>query len=226
MIKMVLLLLLLLLLSWSSLLLFLLLLPMTLIPHDSSNSELIHKKSLINKRLSVAIANCRREMHFCASAFVQLLNLAPCCYAAARKNAFRVCRSDIKILIIHASEEMTDTSSLSSISPSPSEIDELASRSRNLTKILKKNVNKADKRKSVLEVVRDKAWLLENQAKALEKQTKYIRNSLARQSCRRRLLVLAAVILSLFLIINRSIVNTLFGIFSSKNDEEDINHHH
>lgn len=109
------------------------------------------------------------------------------------------------------------TSSSPSTSPSTyqndsSDIDELDHRSRRLTNILKKNVARSEKRKTVLDVVRDKAWLLEDQVKLLEKQTANVRSTLVRQSCRRKIIVFAAVILSLILILNRSIFSGLYDI--------------
>lgn len=73
-------------------------------------------------------------------------------------------------------------------------------------------MDKAEKRKSVLNVVKDKAWLLEDQVKLLEKQTETVRKSLARQSCRRKIIVFVALVLSLFLIINKSIFSGLYEI--------------
>lgn len=107
----------------------------------------------------------------------------------------------------------TSTSSSSSVSPyhdDSSDIDELDHRSRKLTKILKKNINRTEKRRSVLDVVRDKAWLLEDQVKLLEKQTATVRSSLNRQSCLRRIIVFMALIVSVILIINRSILSGLY----------------
>lgn len=110
----------------------------------------------------------------------------------------------------------------SSSSPSSSEyddssdIDELDLRSKKLTRILKKNINKTEKRKSVLDVVKEKAWLLEDQVKLLERQTANIRGSLTKQTCRRRIVVLVTVILSLFLIINRSIFSGMYQLIENK----------
>lgn len=84
-----------------------------------------------------------------------------------------------------------------------SDIDELDHRSRKLTSLLKKNVSRAEKRKSVLDVVKDRAWLLEDQVKLLERQTATIRGSLKEKSCIRRVIVFVALILSLILIIHR-----------------------
>lgn len=86
---------------------------------------------------------------------------------------------------------------------STSDIDELDHRSKKLTSLLRKNVNRAEKRKSVLDVVRNKAWILEDQVKLLERQTANIRGSLKKKSCKRKLLVLGAVIMSLVLIIHK-----------------------
>lgn len=96
-----------------------------------------------------------------------------------------------------------------------SDLDELDYRSRKLTKILKKNAVKAEKRKSVLDIVKDRAWLLDDQVKLLEKQTANVRNSLKRQSCKRRLIVIGAVTLSVILLVNRSI---FIGIYESIED--------
>lgn len=90
-------------------------------------------------------------------------------------------------------------SSPSSYRDDSSDIDELEHRSRKLTKVLRKNIDRADKRKSVLDVVRDKAWLLEDQVKLLERQTATIRSSLNRQSNRRKLIGITAIVLSLTL---------------------------
>lgn len=81
-----------------------------------------------------------------------------------------------------------------------SEIDELEYRSRKLTDILKKNIDRAERRKTLFDVVRDRAWLLEDQVKLLEKQTKTIKSSLGRKSIRQRLLTFGAVMSSLILI--------------------------
>lgn len=91
-------------------------------------------------------------------------------------------------------------SSGSSNSSDASEIDELDYRSRKLSNFLKKNVNSAEQRKSVLDVVRSKAWLLENQVKQLEKETKKFRNSLERQPCSRRVLLLLLLLFSATLV--------------------------
>jgi hypothetical protein len=111
----------------------------------------------------------------------------------------------------------SDTSSRPSSSPSPlpspspspsssqdyddsSEIDELDYRSRKLNKLLKKNVNKAERRKRLLDVVRNRAWVLEDQVNLLERQTKSIKESLASKSLRRNLIVFTAAISSLALL--------------------------
>lgn len=99
------------------------------------------------------------------------------------------------------------TSPSPSFSPSPSssqyddssEIDELDYRSKKLNKLLKKNVNKADRRKQLLDVVRDKAWVLEDEVNLLERQTKNIKESLASKSFRRKLVLVAAIVSSLAL---------------------------
>lgn len=91
-------------------------------------------------------------------------------------------------------------SSGSSNSSDASEIDELDYRSKKLSSILKKNVNKIEQRKSILDVVRSKAWLLENQVKQLEKDTKKFRNSLEGQPCSRRVLLLLLLLFSAMLI--------------------------
>lgn len=90
-------------------------------------------------------------------------------------------------------------SSPSSQHDDSSEIDELDYRSRKLNKLLKKNVNKADKRKHLLDKVRDKAWVLEDEVNLLEKQTKEIRQSLASKSFRRRLVMFTAIVSSVVL---------------------------
>lgn len=101
-----------------------------------------------------------------------------------------------------------------------SDIDELDLRSKKLTKLLKKNINKTEKRKSVLDVVKEKAWLLEDQVKLLERQTANIRGSLTKQTCKRRIIVFITVILSLFLIINRSIFSGMYQLIENK-----LSHH-
>lgn len=88
-----------------------------------------------------------------------------------------------------------------------SDIDELDHRSRKLTSLLKKNVSRAERRKSVLDVVRDRAWLLEDQVKLLERQTATIRGSLKQRSCMRRIIVFVALILSLFVVIHRFLLS-------------------
>lgn len=92
-------------------------------------------------------------------------------------------------------------------SPSPSsqyddssEIDELDHRSRRLNRLLRKNAKKADDRKRLLDQVRDRAWVLEDEVNLLEKQTKRIRESLADRSIRRNLVVFTALISSLALL--------------------------
>lgn len=75
---------------------------------------------------------------------------------------------------------------------SSSDIDELDYRSRKLTKLLKKNADKAERRKSLLNVVRDKAYLLEDQVKLLERQT----SSDSRSWRRRAVVVMGLVSLS------------------------------
>lgn len=66
--------------------------------------------------------------------------------------------------------------------------------------MLRKNVNKADRRKDLLDVARDKAWLLEDQVKILGKQTKNVKEALQRKSFRRRLMMIGAFISSVVLI--------------------------
>lgn len=99
-----------------------------------------------------------------------------------------------------SSQSPSPSSSASSYYDDSSEIDELDYRSKKLTGILKKNLNKADKRKTLLDVVRDKAWLLEDQVKLLENQTDAIRGSLQRKSVRRRVLMFAALLTSVVLV--------------------------
>lgn len=83
-------------------------------------------------------------------------------------------------------------------------IDELDQRSRKLTSILRKNVDRAERRKNILDVVKNKAWLLEDQVKILEKQTATVKNKLNdRRSCRRIVAVCVALVLSVILIINK-----------------------
>lgn len=110
------------------------------------------------------------------------------------------------------SPSSASASSSSTYRDDSSEIDDLDHRSRRLTAILKKNVDKAEKRKSVLDVVRDKAWLLEDQVKLLERQTTAARKSLGRQSCRRKIIVLLAIFLTFIFIINKSIFTGLHGL--------------
>lgn len=104
------------------------------------------------------------------------------------------------------------SSNPSSYNDDSSDLDELDYRSRKLTKILRRNAAKAEKRRSVLDVVKDRAWLLDDQVKLLEKQTANVRNTLRKQSCKRRLIVIGAVALSVILIVNRSI---FIGIYES-----------
>lgn len=75
-------------------------------------------------------------------------------------------------------------------SDSSSDIDELDYRSRKLTKLLKKNVAKTERRKSLLDVVRDKAHLLEDQVKLLERQTSLDRS----RSWRKKVAVVVGLI--------------------------------
>lgn len=83
-------------------------------------------------------------------------------------------------------------------------IDELDYRSRKLTNLLRKNVNIAEKRKSLLDIVREKAWLLEDQAKLLNRQTE-----LRSAGCSR---LLTKIILFLSLIASSVfVVNHFFG---------------
>ena len=92
------------------------------------------------------------------------------------------------------------TTSGSSYNDDSSEIDELDNRSRELNRLLKKNINKADKRKKLLDVVRDKAWILEDQVDILEKQTKNVKQALKRKSFRRRLVMFGALVSSIVLV--------------------------
>lgn len=98
---------------------------------------------------------------------------------------------------------------------SSSSIDDLNYRSRKLTKLLKQNVNKSEKRKSVLDVVKSKAWLLEDQVKLLENQTSNIRSGLRRQSCLRKLVVYGLLVLAFILAINSSIFGWLYNAIDS-----------
>lgn len=68
------------------------------------------------------------------------------------------------------------------------DIDELDRRSRKLTKLLKKNINRAVKRINILDNVRDKAWLLEDEADLLENQGHSLRNRLKRRSMKRKVI--------------------------------------
>ena len=49
-----------------------------------------------------------------------------------------------------------------------------------------------------MDVVRDKAWLLEDHVKQLERQTKDVKNALMRNSARRRVVMFLAVLSSIF----------------------------
>lgn len=91
----------------------------------------------------------------------------------------------------------SDVSSSSEYHDDSSDVDELDRRSRRLTKLLRRNINKATKRRSILENVREKAWLLEDQARLLERQTSDIRDRLASRSFRRKLVISVITVLSL-----------------------------
>lgn len=62
-------------------------------------------------------------------------------------------------------------------------------------------------------MVRDKAWLLEDQVKILGKQTEAARRLMARRSCRRKLIVYGTIILSFILILNKSILIGVYSLF-------------
>lgn len=81
------------------------------------------------------------------------------------------------------------------------DIDELDRKSRRLTDILRKTVNRTASRRSVLDIVRDKAWLLEDQVKLLQNKTTKIKNS----SNGRRLAIVGISIVGFILIINKFI---------------------
>lgn len=98
------------------------------------------------------------------------------------------------------SSSSSDVSSNSSRDDS-SDIDELDQRSRNLTRLLRKNMNQTEKRKSVLDVVRGKAWLLQDQVKLLEKQAATVRDSLHRRSFRRKVVVFLSSVILLILVV-------------------------
>jgi hypothetical protein len=101
---------------------------------------------------------------------------------------------------------MSDSDVSQTTSPSSSsqhddstDIDELDHRSRKLNKLLRKNVNKADDRKKLLDVVRNRAWVLEDQVNLLEKQTKEIKQTLQSKSFRRKLVMFTAIVSSIAL---------------------------
>lgn len=77
------------------------------------------------------------------------------------------------------------------------DVDELDKRSRKLTKLLKKNINKAVSRKSILDNIRERAWLLEDQAKNLEYQASNLKQKLRQRTFRRRV-VIGAIALASF----------------------------
>lgn len=81
------------------------------------------------------------------------------------------------------------------------DIDELDNRSRKITEILKKTVHKMAARKSVLDVVKDKAWLLEDQVKLLKQNAANVRNS----SKKGRFVVVIITIAGFILVINKFI---------------------
>jgi len=114
-----------------------------------------------------------------------------------------------------SSASVSPTTSESSYRDDSSEIDELDHRSRKLTSILRRNANRAAERKSVLNMVRDRAWLLDDQVKLLENQTATVRRSLARQSCRRKVIIYAAVLTSIFIVINTSIISGTYELVES-----------
>lgn len=88
----------------------------------------------------------------------------------------------------------SNTSADSGYQQDSRDIDELDRRSRKLTKILKRNIDKSQTRKSIMNLVREKAWLLEDQVKLIEKQTSDIKNRLVSRSFRRKLIILIIAI--------------------------------
>lgn len=97
-----------------------------------------------------------------------------------------------KIAAADRSPRTPTTTDDSSSASSTADIDELDYRSRKLTKLLKKNADKTERRKSLLDVVRDKAYLLEDQVKLLERQT----SSDSRSWRKRAVVVMGLVTLS------------------------------
>lgn len=97
---------------------------------------------------------------------------------------------------------------MSSASSSPSssyhddssDIDELDYRVKKLNRLLRKNVKEAGRRKNLIDVVRDKAWLLEDQVELLETQTKNVKQALRKKSFRRRLVMFGAFVSSVILV--------------------------
>lgn len=85
-----------------------------------------------------------------------------------------------------------------------SDVDELDRRSRKLTEILKKTVNKTVTHKSVLDVVRDKAWLLEDQVKLLQHNASKLRNSSKK---RNRIVVVGITIVGFIFVVNKFVHN-------------------
>lgn len=77
------------------------------------------------------------------------------------------------------------------------DVDELDRRSRKLTKLLKKNMNKVDTRKSILDTVREKAWLLEDQAKIIQNQASNLKTRLQQRKYRQKVIIGAIALASL-----------------------------
>lgn len=81
-----------------------------------------------------------------------------------------------------------------------SDIDELDHRSRKITHLLKKNLDKSSNRSNLLDVVKRRAWLLGDQVNRLEQQTIRAKSALGRKSFRRRLIMFGAFMSSVLLV--------------------------
>lgn len=80
---------------------------------------------------------------------------------------------------------------------SASDVDELDQRSRQLTRLLRKNLRKSERRRNVINKVRNEAWILEDQVKLLGKQTEAARKSLAQGSFRKKVFLYGAATLTI-----------------------------
>lgn len=118
------------------------------------------------------------------------------------------------------SSDYSPTSSSSSSSLSSSDVEKVNDRSEKLTRLLKQNVRKSHHRKAVLDTLKDKAWLLDDQVKLFMKETANLKESFARRSWR-RILCIGMIILALVYII-LSIPEFIKWLIHSKNYDSEI----